>query len=94
MVFTYLDAFHPDAERVAQMKEQYRRGGLGDSQCKRELEGCLQELLAPIRQRRAEFLADPAMLLQILRQGNERARAVSQQTLMAVKRGLGLPLMY
>ncbi|MGL5171092.1 Tryptophan--tRNA ligase 2 [Edwardsiella tarda] len=94
VVFTYLDAFHPDAERVAQMKEQYRRGGLGDSQCKRELEGCLQELLAPIRQRRAEFLADPAMLLQILRQGSERARAVSQQTLMAVKRGLGLPLMY
>ncbi|AIJ06852.1 MULTISPECIES: tryptophan--tRNA ligase [Edwardsiella] len=94
VVFTYLDAFHPCAERVAEMKAHYRRGGLGDSQCKRELEACLQTLLAPIRQRRAELLADRAQLLQILQAGSERAREVSQQTLMAIKRGLGLPLMY
>lgn len=49
VVFTYLDAFHNDKTRVAEMKTHYRRGGLGDRLCKNELEACLQELLAPIR---------------------------------------------
>ena len=34
VVFTYLDAFHPDTAQVAAMKEHYQRGGLGDRQCK------------------------------------------------------------
>lgn len=53
VVFTYLDAFHSDKVRVAEMKAHYQRGGLGDRQCKNELETCLQTLLAPIRERRA-----------------------------------------
>ncbi len=53
VVFTYLDAFHSDKARVAEMKTHYQRGGLGDRQCKIELETCLQTLLAPIRERRA-----------------------------------------
>lgn len=34
VVFTYLDAFHADKTFVAEMKAHYRRGGLGDRQCK------------------------------------------------------------
>lgn len=94
VVFTYLDAFHPDKTLVAEMKAHYRRGGLGDRQCKNELETCLQELLAPIRERRATVIQDKAMLLDLLRQGSERAHAVTQQTLHAVKRGLGLPILF
>ncbi|MGL5699514.1 MAG: tryptophan--tRNA ligase [Kluyvera sp.] len=94
VVFTYLDAFHPDKTRVAEMKEHYQRGGLGDKQCKNELEGCLQELLAPIRERRAMVIQDKGMLLELLRQGSERAHEVTQQTLHAVKHGLGLPILF
>lgn len=47
MVFIYLDAFHPDKAKVAEMKAHYQRGGLGDRTCKNELEVCLQELIAP-----------------------------------------------
>lgn len=94
VVFTYLDAFHPDKTLVAEMKAHYQRGGLGDRQCKNELETCLQELLAPIRERRATVIQDKAMLLDLLRQGSERAHAVTQQTLHAVKRGLGLPILF
>ncbi len=43
MVFTYLDAFHPDKAKVAAMKAHYQAGGLGDRVCKNELEACLQE---------------------------------------------------
>ena len=94
VVFTYLDAFHSDKARVAEMKTHYQRGGLGDRQCKIELETCLQTLLAPIRERRATFIQDKGMLLELLRQGSERAHHLTQQTLHEVKRGLGLPVLF
>ena len=94
VVFTYLDAFHADKAFVAEMKAHYRRGGLGDSQCKNALETCLQELLAPIRERRATYIQDKGMLLALLRRGSERAHELTQRTLHEVKRGLGLPVLF
>ncbi|WP_139539252.1 tryptophan--tRNA ligase [Klebsiella spallanzanii] len=94
VVFTYLDAFHPDKTLVADMKAHYQRGGLGDRQCKNELESCLQELLAPIRERRATYIQDKGMLLELLRRGSGRAHQLTQQTLHEVKCGLGLPVLF
>lgn len=94
VVFTYLDAFHADKTFVAEMKAHYRRGGLGDRQCKIALETCLQELLAPIRERRATYIQDKGMLLALLRRGSERAHELTQRTLHEVKRGLGLPVLF
>lgn len=94
VVFTYLDAFHPDKTLVADMKAHYQRGGLGDRQCKNELESCLQELLAPLRERRATYIQDKGMLLELLRRGSERAHQLTQQTLHEVKCGLGLPVLF
>ncbi|CAH5676789.1 tryptophan--tRNA ligase [Klebsiella oxytoca] len=94
VVFTYLDAFHADKAFVAEMKAHYRRGGLGDKQCKNALETCLQELLAPIRERRATYIQDKGMLLALLRRGSERAHELTQRTLHEVKRGLGLPVLF
>ena len=94
VVFTYLDAFHADKDFVAEMKADYRRGGLGDRQCKNALETCLQELLAPIRERRATYIQDKGMLLALLRRGSERAHELTQRTLHEVKRGLGLPVLF
>ena len=94
VVFTYLDAFHADKAFVAELKAHYRRGGLGDRQCKNALETCLQELLAPIRERRATYIQDKGMLLARLRRGCERAHELTQRTLHEVKRGLGLPVLF
>ena len=94
VVFTYLDAFHADKAFVAEMKAHYRRGGLGDRQCKNALKTCLQELLAPIRERRATYIQDKGMLLALLRRGSERAHELTQRTLHEVKRGLGLPVLF
>lgn len=94
VVFTYLDAFHPDSEKVAAMKEHYQRGGLGDRQCKNELEACLQTLVAPIRERRQQLIADKEMLMGLLKHGSEKAHLHTQKTLHAIKRGLGLPVMF
>ncbi|WP_432719289.1 tryptophan--tRNA ligase [Jeongeupia wiesaeckerbachi] len=90
VVFTYLDAFEPDIAFVDDLKSKYRRGGLGDMVIKRHLEQRLQALLAPIRERRAEFAKDPAEVMRMLAQGTDKARAVAAQTLSEVKAALGL----
>ncbi len=92
VVFSYLDAFGRDEALVAQLKQQYQQGGLGDMSIKRLLESELQELLAPIRTRRAAYLADKGELIRILREGTARANGVSQQVLARVKQALGLEL--
>jgi tryptophanyl-tRNA synthetase len=92
VVFTYLDAFHPDKEKVAAMKAHYQAGGLGDRVCKNELEACLQELIAPMRERRAVYMQDKGELMAMLKRGTERAQGVTQATLREVKVGLGVPV--
>ena len=92
VVFTWLDAFHADKAKVAAMKSHYQQGGLGDRICKNELEACLQELIAPMRERRATYIQDKSQLMEILKKGSERAHEVTQATLKEVKRGLGVPV--
>ncbi|KWR87336.1 tryptophan--tRNA ligase [Cupriavidus sp. IDO] len=89
MVFTYLDAFDPRTDEVEALKEQYRQGGLGDMVLKRRVEGVLQDLLAPIRERREALAKDPGYVFDILRKGTEQAREVTQQTLDEVRAALG-----
>jgi len=57
---------------------------------KRRLESVLQELLAPIRERRAAYASDPGYVIDLLRSGTVEAKAVSQATLDEVRLGLGL----
>ncbi|EPN9323646.1 tryptophan--tRNA ligase [Acinetobacter baumannii] len=90
IVFTYLDAFDPNKEEVEELKAHYRRGGLGDGTVKKRLEGVLKELIAPIRERREELAKDPDYIMDVLRQGTDKCRIITQQTLDEVKDGLGL----
>lgn len=90
VVFTWLDAFDPDVEAVAALKEHYRRGGLGDVALKKRLDDILQELVAPIRERRARLAADRDMIRDVLREGTRRGRARTEETLASVKEALGL----
>ncbi|MET4312566.1 tryptophan--tRNA ligase [Bradyrhizobium sp. RT4b] len=90
VVFLYLDAFDPDRDSVEELKERYRRGGLGDVALKRHLEDVLQQLLKPIRERRAAVAKDLGYVLDMLRSGTSKARAITQATLDEVRDGLGL----
>ncbi|UUM32773.1 tryptophan--tRNA ligase [Vibrio japonicus] len=93
VVFTYLDAFHPEAAYVEELKAHYQRGGLGDGTTKKILEECLQEMLRPIRQKRTEFLSDKAQLIEILSKGSEISREKTQQVLVDVKEVFGLNIL-
>lgn len=90
VAFMYLDAFDPDKEGLQAMKDHYVRGGLGDSVVKKRLEGIMQELLGPIRERREEFAKDKGQVMEILRQGTMRAREVAARTTDEVKSAIGL----
>lgn len=90
VVFTYLDAFDPNKEEVEELKAHYRRGGLGDGTVKKRLEGVLKELIGPIRERRQELAKDPTYVMDILRDGTDKCRLITQETLDEVKAGLGL----
>ncbi|ELE6599007.1 tryptophan--tRNA ligase [Vibrio alginolyticus] len=92
IVFIYLDAFHPDKNYVEQLKDHYRRGGLGDGLTKKVLEECLQEMLRPIREKRAMYLNDKAQLIDILKQGSECSREKTEKVLFDVKDVFGLNL--
>lgn len=90
IVFTYLDAFDPNKEEVEELKAHYRRGGLGDGTVKKRLESVLKELITPIRERREELAKDPDYIMDVLRQGTDKCRLITQQTLDEIKDGLGL----
>ena len=88
VVFAYLDVFAKDKEKVAEMKAHYQRGGLGDVAVKKYLIEVLDEILKPIRERRAELAKNPEKVYEILRAGNEKARLQTSKTLAEVKRAM------
>lgn len=90
MVFTYLDIFADDQEKVAELKAQYQHGGLGDVTIKRYLNEVLEGVLAPIRQRRQEFARDMGTVYDILKKGSARANEVANQTLAEVRQAIGV----
>ena len=96
-VFTYLDAFSkpehfeeylPEYHNLDELKEHYTRGGLGDVKIKKFLNNVIQEELAPIRARRAEFEKDIPAVYEILKKGSDAAREVAAQTLSEVKQAM------
>ncbi len=90
IVFTYLDAFDPDKERVQEMKAHYERGGLGDVTIKKYLAGILNTLLEPMRQRRAEYEKEPQHVMQIIYDGTQKVRGVAQETFKEVQHAIGI----
>lgn len=96
-VFTYLDAFCkpeyfeeflPEYSGLEELKDHYRRGGLGDVKVKKFLNQVLQTELEPIRQRRKEWEQRLPEVCDILREGSDAARQKAEQTLQDVRRAM------
>ena len=97
VVFTYLDAFctdeHfkeflPEYKNLEEMKEHYRRGGLGDGTCKKFLISVLEETLAPIRAERAKWASDIDAVYDIILAGTQKAREKTNATLARVQQAM------
>ena len=89
-VFTYLDIFDPDKNKVAQLKADYQKGGLGDVKIKRYLNTVLEKELAPIRERRAQYEQNISAVYEMLIEGSKKANEVADQTLQEVRDAIGL----
>lgn len=93
VVFTYLDAFckdeHfatylPEYSNLEEMKQHYRRGGLGDGTCKKFLINVLEETLQPIRSQRQKWASDIDTVYDIILAGTNAAKEKTNQTLARV----------
>ena len=99
VVFEYLDAFAtdesfkkylPEYKNLDELKKHYRQGGLGDVKIKLFLNNILQELLAPIRERRKNLEKDVDKIYKMLFENSQKARKVAQETLAKMKAAMGI----
>lgn len=93
-VFTYLDAFSkqedfaeylPEYQCLDELKEHYKRGGLGDVKVKKFLNKVMEAKFGPIRERRKEWEKRIPEVYEILKEGTKRAEAKAASTLNDVK---------
>jgi tryptophanyl-tRNA synthetase len=87
-LWIFHDTFNPDKAWVEAAKAQYRAGTIGDVECKKRLIDVLVALIEPFYQRRQVFEKDPGQVLDVLRQGTEKANAVANQTLLLAKKAM------
>lgn len=96
-VFTYLDAFCrpeyfeeflPDYKSLDELKDHYRKGGLGDVKIKKFLNNVMQEELRPIRERRKSWEARLPEVYELLKAGSEKAERKAAETLKEVKHAM------
>ncbi len=88
-VFALYSLFATTEEREA-LAARYRAGGMGYGEAKVALLEKIQTDFAPYRARRAELIANPAEVDEVLRDGAARARAVAQHTMDEARRLVGL----
>ncbi len=90
VLFQYHDAFNPNAAEVADLRERYAAGKVGDGEVKKILGGHINELLDPMRERRAQYESNDGLILEILKDGCTKANAVAEETLAMAKDAMGI----
>ncbi|MBI5401212.1 tryptophan--tRNA ligase, partial [Candidatus Wolfebacteria bacterium] len=88
VVFIYHDAFNPNKDEVAEMKERYKKGKIGDVEVKEKLIKTLNDFLEPIRRKRKEYEKDLSEVQNIIIKGTEKGRETAAQTLNKVRRAM------
>ncbi len=89
-IFLYLDAFDHDVDEVRDLKERYERTGVSNKELKERLTTVLNELLEPMRERRAKYEGNMPLVREALEQGTKRGRAIAQETMEMVRDALDL----
>jgi len=89
-VFIYHDAFNDNLAEVADLKDRYQKGQVGDVEVKTKLALALNRFLAPIREKRAQFEGKNDLINQIIEDGSVKARLEAQKTLDEVLTVMGI----
>lgn len=88
-VCQYQKVFNPD--EAPELMDGCRTATIGCVDCKKRLAAKINDLLDPMRQKRAELEAKPKQIDAILKEGNKKARAIAQTTMAEFRAALGLP---
>jgi tryptophanyl-tRNA synthetase len=89
-VFQYHDAFNRDRAEVADLKDRYRKGKVGDVEVKQKLARALNVFLEPVRERHAYYSARPKLVDEILAAGMAKVRPISRATVDEAREAMGL----
>lgn len=89
-VFVYHDAFNANVDEVEDFKTRYREGRVGDVEVKKALARAINEVLDPIRERRARHEADMSAVEDMLIEHTRRARETSRAVLERLRSAMGL----
>jgi tryptophanyl-tRNA synthetase len=75
---------------IAEMREQFQKGGTGYGDFKKQLFEKLWEYFAPMRKRREEIIADKTYTDNVLARGAKRANEIADQVMQRVRNAVGL----
>jgi len=98
-VFTYLDAFstdedfkkyYPEFNNLDELKKAYSAGGIGDMRIKKFLYEIIENFLAPIRERRKEYINRIPEIMKALEEGTKEANKKADEVLDRIKDALGI----
>jgi len=88
--FDYHDAFNDDKAEVADLKERYVAGRVGDVEVKKKLAAAINRFLEPMRERRAKYEQRPGFVREVLAAGAEHARQLGQETIDMAHDAMGM----
>ena len=77
-------------DEVQEMREQFRKGGRGYGDFKKQLFEKLWDYFAPMRKRRDEILRDKNYIDDVLERGARRANAIAHEVMKRVRAAVGL----
>lgn len=83
VVHQYHSIYDPD--RLSELEEACRGGKIGCVACKKTLTAKIEEIMAPIRERRVEIAKRPDYIKDILAEGGRQARAKAGETMREVR---------
>ncbi len=82
------------ADETAEWETRYKKGGMGYGEVKTRLLQLVDEHFAPYRERRRELAASPDFVMDVLKEGGARARAVAQEVMHKAREATGLTTTY
>jgi tryptophanyl-tRNA synthetase len=89
-VYSMHKIFSPK-EEVDMVNVECRRAGIGCVDCKKRLAENMNKSLEPFRTKRAEIGKNPDTVWDVLHEGDKRARAIAEQTMVEVREAIQLP---
>ena len=99
VLFIYLDAFSTDEhfkkyysefKNLSELKTAYKKGGIGDGRIKKFLFEVIEDVIAPIREKRLELEKNITYVLDVLEKGTNEANKIANETLREVKHDIGI----